>query len=82
MSQVRLSDIQQARRAAHQRRAVLGSAAQLVPLRNGELLAAAVGGALKMPTLSMRDMQVLTPQFRVGALRRSAATPVHGILRC
>ena len=63
MSQVRLSDIQQARQAMRTSGEPFWEALrQLVPLRNGELLAA-VGGALKMPTLSMRDMQALTPQF-------------------
>ena len=63
MSRVSLGDIQAARQAMRTSGEPFWDALrQRVPLQNGELLRA-VGDALKMPTLAMREMQQLTPAF-------------------
>jgi general secretion pathway protein E len=63
MSRVSLGDIQAARQAMRTSGEPFWDALrQRVPLQNGELLRA-VGDALKMPTLAMREMQQLAPAF-------------------
>ncbi|MEN9457227.1 MAG: hypothetical protein RL210_2746 [Pseudomonadota bacterium] len=63
MSRISLGDIQAARQTMRTSGEPFWDALrQRVPLQNGELLRA-VGEALKMPTLAMREMQQLTPAF-------------------